>query len=120
MRNYKKLQIWWKAHHLFLHVRCSVTILFPADERYVLTSQTARAALSIPLDISEGAGRSSDKDFAHFLDQALGSTNELENCCLAAYELSYISEQLHHITGEMISELRAMLISFLQHLRQKE
>jgi len=114
------LQIWCKAPHLFLHVRRSVTTHFPTEERYVLTSQTARAALSIPLNIAEGAGKHSNRDFAHFLNQALGSTNELENRCPVAFELHYITEELHRATCEQLFEVRAMLIAYLQHLRSKE
>ncbi|HEY0067472.1 MAG TPA: four helix bundle protein, partial [Flavisolibacter sp.] len=67
MRDYKKLEVWKQSHELYMHIRKDVVRKFPAEERYVLTSQLLRAALSVPLNIVEGCGRYTDKDFAHFL-----------------------------------------------------
>jgi four helix bundle protein len=58
-----------------------------------------------------------DKDFAHFLDTALGSTNEIDYCCFCAFELSYISEEDYLLVNKRINEVRAMLISFIKFLR---
>lgn len=91
MRDDKKLEVWKKAHDTFLFIKKNVVIKFPKEERFELTAQLNRAALSIPLNIVEGCGRYTDKDFAHFLDNALGSTNEVDYCCFAAQELGYIS-----------------------------
>ena len=117
LRNYKELAVWWRAHLFFMHIRKNVIPRFPSDERYVLTSQLARAASSVPLNIAEGAGRGSDTDFAHFMDIALGSLNESEYCCFAARELDYISTEEFATTEATASELRAMLIGFLKFLR---
>jgi len=87
------------------------------EERYEMTSQLLRAALSVPLNIVEGCGRFTDKDFAHFLDNALGSTNETDYCCFAASELGYITAEEYNKINRMISEVRAMLISFIKFLR---
>ncbi|HXV82153.1 MAG TPA: four helix bundle protein [Candidatus Binatia bacterium] len=57
---------------------------FPADERFDLTSQARRAANSIVLNIAEGSGRGTKKDFSHFLDMALGSTFETVACFFVA------------------------------------
>jgi four helix bundle protein len=88
------------------------------EERFELTAQLNGAALSIPLNIVEGCGRFSDKDFVHFLDTALGSTNEVDYCCFAALELDYISKDNYESLNKMINEVRAMLISFLKFLRK--
>lgn len=119
MRDYKKLDVWKKAHEAFIFIKKEVSIKFPKEERLELTSQLNRAALSIPLKIVEGCGRFSDKDFAHFLDTALGSVNEVDYCCLAAQKLNYISASEYETINKLINEVRAMLISFLKFLRKE-
>jgi four helix bundle protein len=66
---------------------------FPAEERFDLTSQARRAANSIVLNIAEGSGRGTKKDFSHFLDMAIGSTFETVACFFIAERQSYISKQ---------------------------
>ena len=117
MRDYKKLEVWKKAHDQYMFVKKSIASKFPREERFELTSQLLRASLSIPLNIVEGCGRYTDKDFAHFLDTSLGSTNEVDYCCFAAFELKYITEEEYNIVNKLINETRAMLIGFLKYLR---
>jgi four helix bundle protein len=117
MRDYKKLDVWEKAHEMYMYLKKNVSPKLPREERYELTSQLMRAALSVPLNIVEGCGRYTDKDFAHFLDNALGSTNETDYCCLAASELNYISAEEYNNINKLVNEVRAMLISFIKFLR---
>ena len=77
MRDYKKLDVWKKSHEMYLFIRKNIAVKFPKDERYELTTQLLRAALSVPLNIVEGCGRYTDKDFTHFLDISLGSTKRI-------------------------------------------
>lgn len=77
MRDYQKLDVWKKAHLLTVHIYKAIVPEFPLHEKYDLCSQVKRAAYSIPLNIVEGTGRRTEKDFAHFLDNALGSVQEL-------------------------------------------
>ena len=114
MRDYKKLEVWKKAHEQYMFVKRNIAIKYPPEERFELTSQLLRTSLSIPLNIVEGCGRYTDKDFAHFLDNALGSTNEVDYCCFAGYELKYISEEEYNCVNKIINETRAMLISFIK------
>lgn len=118
MRDYKKLEVWSKSHQLYLCIKKDTVVKFPTEEKYELTSQLQRAALSVPLNIVEGCGRYTDKDFAHFLDNALGSLNETEYCCFAASELNYISMEEYGIVNKLINETRAMLITFIKFLRR--
>jgi four helix bundle protein len=119
MRDYKKLEVWKRSHEMYMFIKKNIAAKFPREERFELTSQLVRAALSVPLNIVEGCGRYSDKDFAHFLDTALGSTNETDYCCFVASELKYITNEEYNEANKLINEVRAMLISFLKFLREK-
>jgi len=70
MRDYQKLDVWKKSHLMVLYVYRFILPDFPPHEKYDLQSQVKRAAYSVPLNIVEGAGRRTEKDFAHFLDNA--------------------------------------------------
>lgn len=117
MRDYKKLEVWQKSHQLNMLIKKKIATKLPSHEKYELTSQLTRASLSVPLNIVEGCGRFTDKDFAHFLDTALGSTNEVDYCCYCALELAYISSEEYESVNQKIIEVRAMLIAFLKFLR---
>ena len=118
MRDYKKLEVWNKAHQLYMYVKKDIVVKFPREEKYELASQLQRAALSVPLNIAEGCGRYTEKDFAHFLNTALGSLNETDYCCFAASELKYISTEECGTVNKLINETRAMLIAFIKFLRR--
>jgi four helix bundle protein len=78
MKDFRTLAVWEKAHHFTLAIyRLSKT--FPKEELFGLTSQIRRAAASIPTNIAEGCGRSTDPDFARFLQIAFGSACEVES-----------------------------------------
>ncbi|HEY6978817.1 MAG TPA: four helix bundle protein [Chitinophagaceae bacterium] len=117
MRDYKKLDVWKKAHEMYMYVKLHVAAKLSKEERYELTSQLLRASLSVPLNIVEGCGRYTDKDFAHFLDNSLGSINEADYCCFVTAQLNYISNEEYEIVNRLVNEVRAMLISFLKFLR---
>jgi four helix bundle protein len=118
MRDYKKLEVWRKSHELNMFVYSNILPKFPKSEQFDLHSQTKRAAYSIPLNIVEGSGRFTEKDFAHFLDMALGSTHELEYCCLLCKDLLYIEQELYINTNQLINEVKAMLIGLIKILRK--
>ena len=117
MRDYKKLDVWKKSHEQYMFIKKNIAVKLPKEERYELTSQLLRASLSVPLNIVEGCGRFTDKDFAHFLDNSLGSINETDYCCYAAFELKYILEEDYITVNRIVNEVRAMLIAFLKFLR---
>ena len=112
MRPHQKLEVWIKALELVTDVYKD-TEHFPKEERYGLTSQIRRAAVSIPANVAEGAGRHSKKEFAHFLSNSQGSASELETELVIAHRLGYLNEtslarliaQLERI-GRLITGLR--------------
>ena len=72
---YKRLIVWQKAMILWKLVYVEVK-KFPTEERYALSDQVRRAAISVASNIAEGAGRASNKDYAHFIAIARGSLFE--------------------------------------------
>jgi four helix bundle protein len=117
MRDYRKYEVWGKAHELVLFVYKQVIPSFPSTEQYDLVRQMKRAAYSISLNIVEGCGRNSDNDFAHFLDMSLGSTHELEYCFLLGKDLGYIKEDVYSKIHRKISEIKAKLINLIKSIR---
>jgi four helix bundle protein len=112
MRDYKKLKVWKKAHQLTLIVYAEVLPAFPNHETFNLSNQTKRSAYSIPLNIVEGSGKNTEKDFAHYLDNALGSAHELEYCCLLAKDLNYLNEKLFNKLNSEANRLKLCLLGF--------
>jgi four helix bundle protein len=119
MRDYRKLQVWEKAHQLVLFVYKQVITQYPKHEQFDLMSQSKRAAYSITLNIVEGCGRTTEKDFTHFLDMSLGSLHELEYSCLLAKDLEYIGSETYNELNGKANEVKAMLIGLIKTIRNK-
>jgi four helix bundle protein len=116
LRDYKKYEVWGKAHELVLYVYKEIVPSFPKTEQYELMRQMKRAAYSIPFNIVEGCGRNSDKDFVHFLDMSLGSAHELEYCFLAR-DLEFIEAEKYKALFEKVNEIKAKLINLIKSIR---
>ena len=119
MQNYKNIKVWQKAHELALSVYKTVES-FPQYETFGLSSQMRRSAYSIPTNIAEGAGRKSNADFANFLHIALGSANEIDYQLLLAKDLGYLDEEKYQNFDKMINEIKAMLISFINVVKNND
>lgn len=115
MHNYREMKIWQKGRMLVKEIY-QLTQKFPADERFGLTAQARRAVVSIPLNISEGAGRGTDKDFSHFLDMARGSVNEVETLIFLSNDLEYITSTEVNYFLEKTEELGKMIVAFQSKL----
>ena len=120
MREYKKLDVWKKSHLLTKQMYKSILPLMPVEERFALTSQLRRSTYSIPLNIVEGCGKSTNKDFTHYLDNALGSALEAEYTCYLIFDLEYITQDQYDSINQLINEVKAMLISFITFLRNEK
>src|ERR1700750_1495173 len=107
MNNLKELKIWNKAIELTVDVY-KATSTFPSDERFGLTSQSRRAAVSIPSNIAEGAGRNSKKEFANFLGIANGSSYELQTQIVIASKLDMLNTDVLNGLLKEIDELQKM------------
>jgi four helix bundle protein len=88
---FEKLDVWHDARAVS-HSIYRVTKAFPKHEMFAMTSQLRWAAVSISANIAEGAGRNSDRDFAHFLEQAYGSLMEVVSLLYLATDENYVSK----------------------------
>lgn len=118
MRDFKKYEVWQLAHENVLFIYKSVLPKMPSSEKYDLCSQIKRASCSIPLNISEGAGRNTDKDFASFLDNALGSAQEVEYALLLLRDLEYISIEVFEEANLKINLIKSKLINLIKSIRK--
>lgn len=108
MQHYGKLEVWRRSHELVLALyRCTAS--FPVTERYGLSTQLRRAALSVPTNIAEGSKRATPSDYAHFLNIAEGSLSETEYLLLLSRDLGYIPHDLARNHLAEVWELLRML-----------
>ena len=106
MHNYKKLNVWISSISLVKNIY-NLTRKFPKEEMFVLTQQLRRAAISIPSNIAEGAGRNSNAQFKNFLQISIGSCFEVETQLIISKELEYITEEeLETISKELDSIMK--------------
>jgi four helix bundle protein len=115
MRSFKNLIVWRKAHGLTLDLY-GVSRTFPREEQYGLTSQIRRCAASICANIAEGCGRGTPRDFARFIQIALGSASELEYHLILATDLGLISEQTHVVLQKSLVDVKRMLTGLVRRL----
>ena len=115
---FEKLTVWQQARALN-RTTYKLTRAFPKEELFGMCSQLRRASVSVPTNISEGAGRNSDQDFAHFLEQAYGSLMEVASLFYLAYDEHYVSEtQVNHLLDE-IEQLAKGIAALNRSLRTK-
>ncbi|MFK8287990.1 four helix bundle protein [Capnocytophaga canimorsus] len=114
--SYKELVVWQKSMDLVKRVY-EVTRLFPEEEKFGLTSQIRRSAVSIPSNIAEGWGRGSLRSCLNFLRIAQGSLFELETQIYIAKGLGFSSDS--HIE-ELISEIGKMIGSMIFKMKSRD
>ncbi|MDQ2666934.1 MAG: four helix bundle protein [Gemmatimonadota bacterium] len=96
-----------------------LTSSFPSDERFGLTSQMRRAAVSIGSNIAEGCGRGTDKELAAFLQVAMGSSSELKFQLRIASALEYSSPASLRTNEELVNEVMRMLSRLIVAVRAR-
>jgi four helix bundle protein len=118
MRPHEKLEVWSLAMDFVVEVYRS-TEAFPKEEKFGLTSQIRRAAVSVPANIAEGAARQSSKEFIYFLSNAQGSASELETELTIAYRLGYLAQSRYSELLAMLDKIGRMITGLSQHLQRK-
>ncbi len=108
MFRFEKLDVWQKAVN-FANDVYEVTRTFPSEERFGLTSQIRRASVSISSNIAEGSGRSSNKDFARFVEIAYSSVLEVVSELHIATQQSFVPLKTRVKLYEQAEELARML-----------
>ena len=116
MKDFRSLVFWQKAHRFVLDLY-SITLAFPEDERFGLTSQIRRAAVSIPSNIAEGCGREGDAELKRFLQIAMGSAAEVEYQLQLAADLNYIAPTDFARLNAQLTETKKILSAFIKKLK---
>ena len=116
--SFRNLAAWQRAIELSLAVY-KLTATFPEGERYGLTNQLRRAAVSVASNIAEGYGRSTRGEYIQFLGHARGSNSEVETQLVIAKGLGFGSKQMLQKAEESCSEVGRMLGALMKSLRSK-
>ncbi len=115
MRPFREFRVGEAAHRFALQVYAE-TRRFPPEERFGLTNQMRRAAVSIPSNIAEGSARG-DTEFRQFLRIALGSAAELEYQLLLSRDLGYLNESAYSALDSELASIKRMLVTFMKTLK---
>lgn len=115
MHNFRKLNIWIDSVELSVVV-LNTTKNFPSIHKFDLGSQINRSAVSIPSNIAEGSGRTSNKEFARFIDIAIASAFELETQIIIATKIELISENQSDQIINILIRLQKMIKKFKNNL----
>lgn len=119
MHNFKELHIWQRSREL-VKVIYQLTGEFPNSEHFGLISQMRRSAISIPSNIAEGSGKSSNKDFIRFLEISHSSSFELETQLILSNDLGFITESELKDVLVILEEIQKMIFGFIQKLKASE
>lgn len=119
MKNYKELEVWQKALDLTTEVY-TLTRHFPDEEKFGLTAQIRRAAISVAANIAEGWGRGTTKEYIQFLLISRGSLMEVETHAIIARRLGYLSEAQILELEASVNEAGRMLNGLIQSLKRRQ
>lgn len=115
MKDFRRLQVWHKAHGLTLQIY-RATSSFPRSELYGLTSQLRRASSSIGANLAEGCGRNGNAELARYCSISMGSASELEYHLLLAKDLQLIERVQFEELQARTTEVKRMLAALQQKL----
>lgn len=115
---HKKLEAWKLAMDLAVQVY-QATESFPVSERYAVTAQTHRAAISVPSNIAEGAARQTRKEFINFLHIAQGSLSELDTLLEFSARLGFLEHQNMVSLDALMQRVDMMISGLIRHQQRK-
>ncbi|MCY7309523.1 MAG: four helix bundle protein [Chitinophagaceae bacterium] len=118
MHNYRELKIWQRSMDFVVKVY-EISANFPKEERYGLTSQLRSCAVSVPSNISEGAGRGTNKQFKRFLEFSMGSINEAQTQIELAHRIKHIQQEVYNILIDEALQIYKMILSFYNSLKDE-
>lgn len=116
LRSFRDLIVWQKAMRLARETYCLVKLL-PMEERYALSDQMRRAAVSIPSNIAEGQSRNTKKEFIQFLHIAKGSNSELMTQFLLCLDFEYLKKEEIQKVMNLCTEIDGMLGGLIKSLK---
>lgn len=115
LRPHRKLDVWKKSMGLTRDIY-EMTAMFPKSEQYGLISQMSRAAVSVPSNLAEGAGRKGTKEFKYFLSIAQGSISELDTQVELVLMLGYIDSDRYDALNSGLTDISKMLFGLSRSL----
>ncbi|HEX8355127.1 MAG TPA: four helix bundle protein [Pyrinomonadaceae bacterium] len=118
MRPHEKLETWSLAMDFVIDTY-RATDAFPKEEKFGLTSQIRRAAVSVPANIAEGAARNSEKEFIHFLSNAQGSASELDTELIIAHRLGYMTDEKFAELQVKLEKIGRLITGLSQYLKRR-
>ena len=118
MKTFKEISSWQKSMTLVTDIY-SVTSSFPESEKFGLTNQMRRAAVSIPSNIAEGFGRNSIADFIRYLNIARGSLFELQTQVEISMNLQFLDEDVQNEMDNEIDEIGRLINALIKSLKNK-
>lgn len=116
LRSFRDLIVWQKAMRLARETYCLVKLL-PMEERYALSDQMRRAAVSIPSNIAEGQSRNTKKKFIQFLHIAKGSNSELMTQFLLCLDFEYLKKEEIQKVMNLCTEIDGLLGGLIKSLK---
>lgn len=118
MRPHERLEVWERAVDFVVRIY-KVTESFPREEKFGLTSQIRRAAVSVPANIAEARPGNQTRNSVIFLSNAQGSVSELATEILIAHRLGYINEQNFQVDNDELASIGRMILGLSRSVKRR-
>jgi four helix bundle protein len=115
--SHKDLKVWQRSMDLTIEIY-TLTKKFPSEEKYGLTSQVRRAAVSVPSNIAEGVSRKSPKEYIFFLHISLASLSEIDTQLMIAERLKYFSD--NSSIFDEIKSIKLMIGGLIKAIKKRD